>query len=52
MDALYWVSLLVPNDNVMRAHTERDGVVFDDELDDKGSDWELMRKAVLWTFRK
>ncbi len=29
--------------------SERDGVEFADELDDKGSDWELMKKAVLWS---
>jgi glutamine amidotransferase-like uncharacterized protein/dienelactone hydrolase len=29
--------------------SERDGVAFADELDDQGSDWDLMRKAVLWS---
>jgi len=28
--------------------SERDEVAFADELDDQGSDWELMRNAVLW----
>lgn len=28
--------------------SERDGVTFADDLDDQGSDWELMRKAVLF----
>jgi glutamine amidotransferase-like uncharacterized protein len=28
--------------------SERDGVVFDDGLDDRGSDWDFMKKAVLW----
>lgn len=28
--------------------SDRDGLTFADELDDKGSDWELMRKAVQW----
>jgi len=32
--------------------SERDGVAFADELDDQGSDWELMKKAVLWCLRK
>lgn len=32
--------------------SERDKVAFADELDDQGSDWELMRKAVLWCLRK
>jgi len=32
--------------------SERDGVAFADELDDQGSDWELMRKAVLWSLEK
>ena len=26
----------------------RDGVTFADELDDQGSDWDLMKKAVVW----
>lgn len=32
--------------------SERDGVIFADELDDRGSDWELMRKAVFWCVRR
>lgn len=28
--------------------SDRDGVTFGDELEDKGSDWELMKKAVVW----
>jgi glutamine amidotransferase-like uncharacterized protein len=32
--------------------SERDGVAFADELDDQGSDWELMEKAVLWCLKK
>jgi len=32
--------------------SERDGVAFADELDDQGSDWDLMRKAVLWSLKK
>lgn len=32
--------------------SERDEVTFADELDDQGSDWELMRKAVLWSLKK
>jgi len=28
--------------------SDRDDVTFGDELDDRGSDWELMRKATLW----
>ena len=31
--------------------SDRDGVVFADELDDRGSDWELMKKAVLWCLK-
>ncbi|UCG52314.1 MAG: hypothetical protein JSW58_01815 [Candidatus Latescibacterota bacterium] len=27
---------------------DRDGVTFGDELDDQGSDWDLMNRAVLW----
>ena len=32
--------------------SERDGIAFADELDDQGSDWELMKRAVLWCLRK
>jgi glutamine amidotransferase-like uncharacterized protein len=32
--------------------SERDGVTFADELDDRGSDWELMKKATLWCLKK
>lgn len=32
--------------------SERDGVTFADELDDVGSDWELMKKAVLWCLKE
>ncbi len=32
--------------------SERDGVDFADELDDHGSDWELMRKAALWVLKE
>jgi len=32
--------------------SERDGTAFADSLDDKGSDWDLMKKAVLWCFKK
>ena len=32
--------------------SERDGLPIEDELDDQGSDWELMRKAVLWCLEK
>jgi len=32
--------------------SERDGVEFADELDDKGSDWDLVKKAVLWCLKK
>jgi glutamine amidotransferase-like uncharacterized protein len=32
--------------------SERDGVNFGDEFDDRGSDWELMRKAVHWCLRE
>ncbi len=32
----------------MEEDSDRDGVDVFDELDDQGSDWELMRKAVLW----
>lgn len=28
--------------------SERDGVTFADEFDDQGSDWELIRRVVLW----
>lgn len=28
--------------------SDRDDVTFGDELDDRGSDWDLMRKATLW----
>lgn len=31
---------------------DRDGVAFADELDDQGSDWELMAKAVQWLFKE
>lgn len=31
--------------------SDRDGVDFADEMDDRGSDWELMKKAVLWCLR-
>jgi hypothetical protein len=29
--------------------SNRDGVDFADELDDQGSDWELMREVILWS---
>jgi glutamine amidotransferase-like uncharacterized protein len=32
--------------------SDRDGVEFADELDDKGSDWEFMRAAVSWALRE
>ncbi len=32
--------------------SERDGVDFADEMDDRGSDWEFMRKAVLWCLKE
>jgi len=28
--------------------SERDGVYFGDDFDDRGSDWDLMRKAAMW----
>ncbi|KPK62974.1 hypothetical protein AMJ83_08810 [candidate division WOR_3 bacterium SM23_42] len=28
--------------------SDRDGIAFGDDFNDKGSDWELMRKATLW----
>jgi len=31
--------------------SDRDGVTFGDSFDDQGSDWELMRRAVLWCLR-
>jgi glutamine amidotransferase-like uncharacterized protein len=32
--------------------SDRDGVTFADELDDRGSDWDLMRKATLWCLKE
>ena len=32
--------------------SDRDGVDFAEDFDDKGSDWELVRKAVLWLEKK
>ena len=32
--------------------SNRDGTDFADSLDDKGSDWDLMKKAVLWCLKK
>ena len=32
--------------------SERDGTDFADELDDKGSEWNLMKNAVLWCLRE
>lgn len=32
--------------------SDRDGVAFADEFDDQGSDWDLMRKAVLWALNR
>jgi len=32
--------------------SDRDGLPPNDELDDQGSDWELMKKAVLWCLKK
>ncbi|RKY73778.1 hypothetical protein DRQ00_12205 [candidate division KSB1 bacterium] len=32
--------------------SDRDGVDFADEFDDRGSDWELMKKAALWCLKK
>jgi hypothetical protein len=31
--------------------SDRDSVSFGDSFDDQGSDWELMRGAVLWCLR-
>jgi glutamine amidotransferase-like uncharacterized protein len=31
--------------------SDRDGVTFGDSFDDQGSDWELMRRAMLWCLR-
>ncbi|GAH55168.1 unnamed protein product, partial [marine sediment metagenome] len=31
---------------------DRDGVNFGNELDDKGSDWDLMNKATLWCLKE
>lgn len=31
--------------------SDRDGITFGDSFDDFGSDWELMRRAVLWCLR-
>lgn len=33
-------------------NSDRDGVSFGSELDDKGSDWNLMKKATLWCLKK
>ena len=32
--------------------SERDGTSFADELDDKGSDWDLMKKATMWCLKE
>ena len=32
--------------------SDRDGTTFADELDDKGTDWELMKKATLWCLKE
>ena len=32
--------------------SSRDGVEFADELDDNGSDWDLMKRAVLWCLKE
>ena len=32
--------------------SERDGVTFENELEDNGSEWNLMRNALLWCIRK
>jgi len=32
--------------------SQRDGVIFADQLDDQGSEWDLMRKAALWVLEK
>jgi len=31
--------------------SDRDGGSFGDELDDQGSEWDLMQKAVLWSIK-
>lgn len=33
-------------------NSDRDGVNFGNELDDKGSDWDLMNKATLWCLKE
>jgi len=33
-------------------NSDRDGVNFGNELDDKGSDWDLMKKATLWCLKE
>jgi len=32
--------------------SDRDGVTLADELDDRGSEWEMMKRAVLWCLKK
>jgi biotin--protein ligase len=32
--------------------SDRDGVTFAEKFDDKGTDWELMKKAALWCLKK
>ncbi len=33
-------------------NSDRDGVKFGNELDDKGLDWDLMKKATFWCLKK
>jgi len=33
-------------------NSDRDGVDFGNELDDKGSDWDLMKKATIWCLKE
>ena len=39
---------LVGTHSEVEEDNKRDGVACGDELDDEGSDWEPMEKAVLW----
>jgi len=45
-------AFLIGTHSEIEEDSERDGVAFADESDDHGSDWELMRKAVLWSLKK
>lgn len=47
----YGRTVLIGTHPEFEEDSDRDGVAFADEFDDRGSDWGLMKKAALWCLR-